>query len=135
MGLKAHSKCEVEMLPEHRNPSPWLGEVQIEDWSYGTMQLEGDFRHGEWAPPCSLAYFCPHCGRVWAKISVVSRPYFVWCVCCERCAGVSHLLEVAGSLWLSWDRTFNEALPTSVLRREFEIHCKHADKHEMMEEL
>lgn len=84
------------------------------------MQIEGEFRRGEFAPPSGYAYFCSTCGRVWARVVVTARPFSVWSLTCEKCPR-SHSLEVAGSLFLSWERPFNDSLPREVLLREFEI--------------
>src|SRR5258708_6865539 len=100
----------------------WIGRIEIEGQDYGTMQIPAEFRHGTDYPPSSFAYFCSTCGKVWARVTIQGRPYLPWSIRCQSCARGAYILEVGGSLWLSWERSFNAALPTKVLQREFELH-------------
>jgi hypothetical protein len=79
--------------------------------------------------PLGYAFFCPHpsCGRVWALAPVAGRDFQTWTRLCGRHArtdaGRGTTLGPAGSLWLTWDEGWQNALPLDVLRREVELHC------------
>jgi len=67
----------------------------------------------------SVAYFCPHCGEVWARL-VSDRSKADWIayhVGCDRCEQ-PNLFAPAGSLLLSFDTLLESSLPLALLRRE-----------------
>lgn len=71
-------------------------------------------------PRRSVAYFCPQCGEVWARLVSDSNPK--WQVItneCDRC-GPPHPADFwrAGSLTSLSDPDLNYALPEDLLRRE-----------------
>lgn len=74
-------------------------------------------QHG--LPRPSYAYFCPHCGEIWARfVSQYSKPWVVITSGCDRC-GIPHLFsEPAGSIRLLYDPNFDNSLPLDLLERE-----------------
>ena len=86
--------------------------------------------NGLWAPPLSAMFFCAMCGEVYAKCPVVFedgthsqwQSYRRVCAKCGKNSSVGE--DPSGSLWLSWDRDFLNALPLEVMLREFELHLK-----------
>ena len=86
--------------------------------------------HGEVQPPPSYAFFCPVCAEVWARAPVTLGPhtqeFMVWRLACRK-HGRSRL-TVAGSLFLPWDKSFNEALPDGAWFWELERHLDHIEK-------
>ena len=83
--------------------------------------------HGQPEPRESLAYFCETCGEVWARVVEGGRPFRVISMSCSRHPR-PYPSAVGGSLWLIWDRAFNDSLPPAVMRRELDLHLKHYDK-------
>jgi len=79
--------------------------------------------HETLAPPSSYAYFCPVCADLWARCPVTDtitnsmEKFQVWTVPCEKHQHNSHH-HIPGSLFLVWDKTFNESFPEDVLRYE-----------------
>jgi len=73
-----------------------------------------------------VAYFCPHCGDIWARLVFtdsrgVQMPFDV-----ERVACAKHpdSWNTAGSLLASGLEALVELLPSDVLKRELELHIK-----------
>lgn len=90
--------------------------------------------HSDMLRPGSYAYFCPDCGQVWAqalmeKTEGKSDKWCVWTVPCREHPGLSPF-SVAGSLLLSWEPEYNEALFTSleITQRELKIHLEFFDR-------
>ena len=106
----------------------WTAHLEIEGDDYGTLEIEGDFRHGEWYAPTGWAYFCSCCGRVWGTVRISGQRVYPWTITCAGCAKEGHNLEVGGSVWLQWERSFNEALPRKALEREFELLLEEWDR-------
>jgi len=100
--------------------------------------------------PYSLAYFCPHCGEIWARATRLepltnrrTGPYFVQQAPCSPCAGNPAILpwEVPGSL-LHYSRlgkqsvpiTFwaqaLEHLPPEILSRDLDMLLNHLERTE-----
>jgi hypothetical protein len=90
----------------------------------GESARDYELVHGTLQPPESLAYFCPTCGEVWARVVVTGRPFSVWTMTCERHAEQYRSLTVPGTLYMSWNKDHNEALPREVLRREVILHAE-----------
>jgi hypothetical protein len=93
-------------------------------------------------PPHSLAYFCPTCGEVWARIVVTEASYWsVEHVACEKhlprgvpdwgkipgtlCPSISSWKKDLSILW--WGRAL-EHLPPAVLQREFDLTLTHYER-------
>lgn len=74
--------------------------------------------HAELAYPTGKAFFCPLCSEVWAVSAVETRETYTQHVLCER-HEATPTRPVPGSLWLPWDRDWNESLPQQLLEREF----------------
>jgi hypothetical protein len=82
--------------------------------------------HSDMLRPVSYAYFCPDCGEVWAQAAMETKPnggkgkWCVWTVPCRYHPGLSPF-SVAGSLLLSWEHDYNEALLTSLEAARWEM--------------
>ncbi len=70
------------------------------------------------APPRSLAFFCPHCGEVWAR-RIIS-PETRWNVLTHECPKhpAPRYCEPAGSIWINANEDFVKNLPLEVLKYE-----------------
>lgn len=82
--------------------------------------------HAERQPARSMAYFCPHCGEVWARAVVEGcLQWDVSAVYCRDHPGPSPFV-VAGSLLLSWDAEYTNCLLNcpDVVKWEFERHME-----------
>lgn len=74
--------------------------------------------------PRSSAYFCPHCAEVWARFPVERvrdscnyERFESHVKCCRNCTE-PHSSRPSGELWLSYDKSFNDAMPLQALHRE-----------------
>lgn len=96
----------------------------VEGKYLGTAQRKLSIVHHEVQAPYSYAYFCPHCAELWARCPVEvpsgHAPFQVWSIPCRKHPIDS--LRVPGSLFLEWDKTFNNCLPEGVLRWELDRH-------------
>ena len=91
----------------------------------GAGPAEDYFCHGELRPPWSIAYFCPVCGTVWARVITTDQPFHVYTLSCEAHPSAwEH--EIHGSLWIDWDKDFTNSFPPELLRREAILHLDHA---------
>lgn len=67
----------------------------------------------------SYAFFCKHCGRVWASCPVEHPSKKIeWMVCNIVCPQDTRT-DYGGSIWLSYDKEFIEAFTPAVISREF----------------
>lgn len=88
----------------------------------------GLFRvHAEFHPPCCFAFMCPVCGEIWARSIVTDESgnvqrWMAFHIPCEQhhCDGQ----KPSGSIFMSWEPEFIEALPLPALIREFKLHLK-----------
>ena len=89
----------------------------------GEALRDRHFVHTSSEYPRGYGFFCPTCCRVWATAPTESVSSIALHMACLKCppwlAGTP-----PGSLWVSLDEGFNEALPDSLLRRELDIHLK-----------
>lgn len=86
--------------------------------------------HAERQPPRSYAYFCPHCGEVWARAEVAGcTQWEIGGGYCKEHAGPSPY-TVPGSLLLAWELGYNASLLScpDVVRWEFERHMEFAER-------
>lgn len=73
-------------------------------------------------PRRSIAFFCPQCGEIWARL--VSTEDTKWGPVvhrsCDKCGPLNppYDFERAGSLTFSYDADLYNALPVDLLRRE-----------------
>jgi len=104
----------------------WTQHFLIEGAYLGTASRTYSTQSKDAAPPDGHAFFCPHCSTLWAVCAIEGRPSFPLVRNCRKHSFTSPL-GPGGSVWLSWDQEFVEALPIAVLRRELELH---ADWHE-----
>jgi hypothetical protein len=79
---------------------------------------------GLWRTPCSVAFFCPRCGNIWARF--VAGPDWEVdhhkCRDCQRPDEPTYsVFDVPGSLLREWDAEYTAALPHTVLKREAEL--------------
>lgn len=74
----------------------------------------------------SVAYTCPHCGEIWARVIV---PAEGWTVIERDCRG-SLLEDVHGQVYFNYNPHFFpgflvvEAIPEAWVKREFELELK-----------
>lgn len=82
--------------------------------------------HNQLHPPVSYAWFCPHCGEIWARrIISPSRRWFAWTGCCVKCEAVNNnSLRMPGSIWLPSDPEYLANLPHFMYRYEAETALK-----------
>lgn len=67
----------------------------------------------------SIAYFCPACGEIWARlVSTESQTWGTFARRCDRCPPTQFDFERAGSLLSDFDPYLFSALPPDLLRRE-----------------
>lgn len=104
--------------------APWTQFFEIDGRHYGQSTRDWEVVKAEEVPPESLAWYCPHCGVVWARAGIVSRPWYFYRQSCERCGQAEGGL-IPGSLWDPMNEQFNEALPEPVVRRELRLHLAH----------
>ena len=104
----------------------------IEGKYYGFGMRELAIVHGYKRQPRSYAFFCIHCGEVWARCQVETadsadkhEKYLVWSIACRK--HPSHQYEVAGALTLPLEEPFNSGFPEEVLRWELARHLDHAE--------
>lgn len=69
----------------------------------------------------SIAYICPTCGDLWAR---VAQPTGEWMPLRAGCREHPYLHPVGGSFIPPWRHTFTE-FPQAVLEYEFDIHFNH----------
>lgn len=82
---------------------------------------------GDRRPVTSIAYLCPRCGDVWARVAVEGASYwFAAHASCPRCAPY-HSLDVPGSLWMGHDLRFNDSMPDGLIKRELELALQAAE--------
>jgi hypothetical protein len=84
--------------------------------------------HNEVQEPCSFAWFCPVCGRIWAKAVVEGQRFMVVTQPCDL-EPVDNYYIVPGSLWLTLRPEYTKSLPREVLLREFQLHLAHYDRY------
>lgn len=108
--MSAHAKAEFF------SGSQYLGQ--------GMLRLT--FIKGELERPISRAFFCPICGEVWARVVVEGASEFQsYTRTCAR-HDPRWSIEIPGSIWISWDRDFQDAFPSEALKREVRLHLDHA---------
>lgn len=86
------------------------------------------FLHGSITHPYSELIYCDTCGEVYAKCPVVSKvsgkefPWVASRLRCSKCPPDQSHWQWSGSILLSWDKDFMEALPLKIWQREAKIH-------------
>jgi hypothetical protein len=78
-------------------------------------------RAGHYAPE-SLAYFCPTCGEIWARIAVADAIWQTYRAYCEQHPAPWYM--PAGSIILPWVEEMAITFPEEVLKREILIYGK-----------
>lgn len=93
-------------------------------WFLGQALLDTHPSSGWWADTerldTSLAYFCPHCGEVWARRWLSDAP---WSTINLGCPKHPYLSDTPGTLIPPWLHTL-DGFPPGVLRREFNLRYK-----------
>jgi hypothetical protein len=91
--------------------------------------------HDTLSPPLGSAFFCPYCAEVWARCPVEingsSQLTMVWTLSCRK-HPAHYGCGVPGSLFLTWDKSFNDSLPEDAIRREFSVHMDFAESKGMI---
>lgn len=94
----------------------------IEGKHLGTALRSKAIVHAQMEIPYSYAYFCPCCAEVWARCPVECpeghSPFQVWEVPCKK--HFTDNLRIPGSLWLSWDKTYNDSFPEGMVKWELD---------------
>lgn len=88
------------------------------------VQIGGESR-GSFAPgfdirgniPRSLAFFCPSCCQIWARIEVAAQLWQPLSIPCRQHHESPFL--PGGSLWLPWAPEYTQHYPKEVLMHEF----------------
>lgn len=103
----------------------------IEGKHLGTSLIPPHFVHNQRVEAYGLAFFCPICARLWATCPVEGEPTSVISCPCERHAvgdrlgswshGYVDPWQTPGSIFLSYDREWNDCLPKGVLLRELTL--------------
>lgn len=83
--------------------------------------------HGDLQAPVGVAFFCPECSVIWACCPVSGEPTYPLLRPCEQHSRTFY--DHGGSLWLSWDKPFNQALPPAILRRETALAIAHFERY------
>lgn len=79
------------------------------------------FVRGLYRTPCSVAWFCPRCGNIWARF-VAGADWEADHHKCQDCEPKpASAFDVPGSLLREWDEAYTAALPHAVLKREAEL--------------
>ena len=94
----------------------------------GTGQSPSVLVHNEVRAPLSYAWFCPNCGRIWAKAEVNGQPYMVMTQPCDLELPTNYFI-VPGSIWLTLRPEYLQSLSREVLEREFQLHLNHYDRY------
>lgn len=106
----------------------------------GTVERERIWVHSEKAEAYGYAFFCPLCAETWALCPVEGQPTLPHISPCDKHRQGDKLgdwnhgsiapYQVPGSLMLSYEQTWNDALPLAVLVREFHLHYNlHKEQH------
>lgn len=90
--------------------------------------------HAERQPPYSVAYFCPHCGEVWARAVTTNgngqvQKWEIGGGHCRLHPGPSPY-TVPGSLLLAWEPEYNALLLScpDVVKWEFDRHMEFIER-------
>lgn len=84
---------------------------------------------GAYAPPLSFAYFCPVCAELWARCPVAGSEWMVWTRPCRK--HPPQYSSIPGSLWLPWEKSFNDAFTPELLAWELDRHLDYADHQQL----
>jgi predicted RNA-binding Zn-ribbon protein involved in translation (DUF1610 family) len=91
----------------------WQTQYYIDNQFVGHSEI-GEVRVREHlVEPESIAYFCPRCGDVWARIVVCDT---------SRLWGISNNLcprHGLGTMWIGYEKEHMAAFPRELLEREF----------------
>lgn len=106
---------------------PFVQHFWFEDNFLGQTERSFVRRFGEYMEPRSYAWFCPDEGVVWARAPVyrLDGSLVPFQVMTERHQGRWEITSQPGSLYLSFDHDYLNALPFSVLCREVFLHARY----------
>ena len=97
---------------------------------YGGFVRSSMVIHAERQPPRSLAYFCPHCGEIWARAEIEGcTQWEIGGGYCKEHPGPSPF-TVPGSLLLAWEPEYCELLLScpDVVRWEMTRHLEFIER-------
>lgn len=99
----------------------WTTHVTIDGRDIGMGRIGLVQCHSQFQRPHSIAYFCHHCGEIWARIFVEPNDdeepsWMVYTTYCQK-----HGL---GSIDVSFEKEHMAALPLEALKREFLLQCE-----------
>jgi len=98
----------------------------IEGKYYGTGSVGPEVNHGDIFPPLSFAFFCSHCGEVWARIAVEGAEWQTYRAPCSR--HPFPWFMPAGSIILPWVEDLHIEFPIEVLKREILVYAKEMER-------
>lgn len=95
----------------------------------GEFGFDSGLPHLRWRRT-GIAYFCPACGDIWARLVFWESDGQQSLLDCERISCENHedQWEVPGSLIFSGIEGLVELLPEAALRREIEVHMRYMEK-------
>ena len=104
---------------------------EVEETPMGTGMSPSVLCHNEIQAPNSYAFFCPNCGRVWAKADAGNGQASTWVVQTHPCdlEPTTNYFQVPGSIWLPLRPEYIQSLSRQVLEREFQLHLNHYDRY------
>jgi hypothetical protein len=97
---------------------------------YGPAPVDPTYKDGLiYRTTFQLAYFCDHCGEIWARRILLASPNSLrWEVShsrCERCPPFNAYDEPPGTVSPYWNEGFLSTLPPEILRREAELYSRY----------
>jgi hypothetical protein len=88
----------------------------------GEFDVDSRFVHGQLFQPEGVAFFCPDCHDIWARIVVIGQPSSVETRHCLR--HHRHRWWPGGSIWVPWRQDLTDHFPRATLEREFWRHMQ-----------
>ena len=103
--------------------------IVIANQTFGTLSYDSGRADLRWHR-CSYAFFCRHCGEIWARIVANNSDGEQQAFCIKEVACERHqdYWNIPGSLLVDHlERLLND-LPPEAVRRELLVHLNHAAK-------
>lgn len=98
-----------------------MGSIHFE--IHGQDFGEGEYYgRGHGGPFHSIAFFCPECGQIWARLKSDFHTNWRWTgQTCEN-HSQKYPFEVPGTLDMRWEPQIEEAMPRAVLLRQWRLY-------------
>lgn len=112
--------------PDSNRAATYPIEYFIDGQYLGQGRRSWEFFHNQPIPPESKAFFCEHCGEVWARVVSTegTKHFAVYSMGCAKCRNPYRFMNPPGSIWMDWDKDWQDAMPKAVLQRELRLHCE-----------